>query len=197
MFVEISQIQRFNIFLGHPVYSLSVSLFALLISTGIGSYLTSRSTRRLSAPLSTTRNPFPGSDVLRLSALLTLLLIFGGLTPHLIEMFRSASTPVRIIIAALSLFPIGLFMGTAFPIGIRIASHSSRHLIPWLWGINGAMSILASVLAVLIAMTFGIKAAYWTGFACYTLAVGIGIFLCTRQSSNFHDTKELAPLYSR
>jgi SAM-dependent methyltransferase len=166
MLIEISQIQRFNIFLGHPVYSLSVSLFALLISTGIGSYLSSIS---YLSSLSSLRVTW------KLIGLLTVLVIFGGLTPYLIDLFRGASTPVRIMVAAGSLFPIGLLIGTAFPIGIRLASAKSGSLIPWLWGINGAMSVVASVLAVLIAMTLGIKAAYWTGFGFYVIAVGAGI----------------------
>jgi hypothetical protein len=39
MLIEISQMQRLTIFLGHPTYSLSVVLFTLLLSTGVGSYL--------------------------------------------------------------------------------------------------------------------------------------------------------------
>lgn len=169
MLIEISQIQRFNIFLGHPVYSLSVSLFALLISTGIGSYMLSFPRKRESSSIASS------GVYSRLGILLIFLIIFGTLTPHLIDFFRASSTPIRITIAALSLFPIGLFMGTAFPLGIKIASVKSESLIPWLWGINGAMSVVASVVAVLIGMTLGIKAAYWTGFGCYVIAVGMAV----------------------
>src|SRR5438094_3826489 len=45
MLVEVSQMERLIVFLGHPTYGLSVVLFALLLSSGIGSYLTESSTR--------------------------------------------------------------------------------------------------------------------------------------------------------
>jgi hypothetical protein len=68
----------------------------------------------------------------------------------------------------------GVFMGMAFPLGMRLAMASRAGLGPWLWGVNGATSVLASVLAVVIAMAFGISASYWTGFASYL--VGLGAF---------------------
>jgi MFS family permease len=159
MLIEISQIQRLSIFLGHPTYSLSVSLFALLLSTGIGSYMTGR--------ITSSRFLKPGRSII---LLLLVLIIFGILTPHLIDAFRASETHIRILVAAALLFPIGLFMGTAFPAGVNLASLKSSSLVPWLWGINGAASVFASVLAVLIAMAFGIKAAFWTGFGFYVLA---------------------------
>ena len=65
---------------------------------------------------------------------------------------------------------IGFFMGMAFPMGMGLAAGRSPELTPWLWGINGAMSVLASVLAVVIALAWGISASFWTGFACYLAA---------------------------
>src|SRR5271170_5884171 len=43
--IELSQMQRLMIFLGHPSYALSVVLFVLLISSGLGSFCTERFTR--------------------------------------------------------------------------------------------------------------------------------------------------------
>ena len=60
----------------------------------------------------------------------------------------------------------------AFPLGMRLAMTSRPRLAPWLWGVNGAMSVLASVLAVAIAIAFGISASFWTGVASYLLATG-------------------------
>jgi len=48
-----------------------------------------------------------------------------------------------------------------------------RHLsglTPWYWGINGAMSVLASVLAVAISLNWGISVSFWTGLAGYAAA---------------------------
>ena len=69
------------------------------------------------------------------------------------------------------LFPMGLFMGMAFPLGMKLASRHAAALTPWLWGINGAFSVLASVLAVAVALTWAISAAYWVGCGAYAVAL--------------------------
>jgi predicted membrane-bound spermidine synthase len=147
--------------LGHPTYGLSVILFALLLSSGMGSYLTSRI-----AP-----EQLRAAGVRRLGVLLALLLAFGILTPHGITLFSGAVTPVRVFVAVAMLFPMGLFMGMAFPIGMKLAAGRAGDLIPWLWGVNGATSVCASAVAVVISLSFSISTAYWTGFACYLFAL--------------------------
>jgi hypothetical protein len=69
------------------------------------------------------------------------------------------------------LLPLGFFMGMAFPIGMRRALREKPSLAPWLWGVNGAASVCASVAAVVIAIGAGISAAFWTGAACYGVAL--------------------------
>jgi hypothetical protein len=59
----------------------------------------------------------------------------------------------------------------AFPMGMKRAAQENSALTPWLWGVNGATSVCASVLAVVIAMAWGISAASWIGVGCYALAV--------------------------
>jgi hypothetical protein len=160
MFVEISQIQRLIVFLGHPIYGLAVLLFSLLLSSGIGSALVPRIESAAGAR----------AAAWRLAALLGALALFGLATPGLCEAFRGETTPVRIAVAAAVLFPLGLFLGAAFPLGMGAASLRHGALTPWFWGINGATSVLASVAAVALALTLGISAAFWTGAACYVLA---------------------------
>jgi hypothetical protein len=129
MLVEISQMQRLIIFLGHPVYALSVVLFALLLSSGMGSYLSQN------INISDSR----GSANIYLVLILFVLLTFGILTPYAVGIFRGSTTMVRILVATAILFPIGLFMGMAFPLGMKLASARANLLTPWLWGVNGAM----------------------------------------------------------
>jgi hypothetical protein len=160
MLVEVSQMQRLTVLLGHPTYGLSVVLFALLLSSGLGSYLTER---------------LQGTDLkrpaaLRLLMLICVLVVFGLLTPYGVREFQGATTPVRIVVTVAILLPLGLFMGMAFPLGMKLASTRSASLTPWLWGINGAMSVCASVLAVVIALDSSISASFWTGVACYGCA---------------------------
>jgi hypothetical protein len=161
MLVEVSQVQRLIVFLGHPTYGLSVVLFTLLLSSGIGSVTTGRTSvlgLEVSAPL-------------RLLLLIGVLILFGIGTPSAIHAFQGAETPVRILVAIGLLLPAGLFMGMAFPFGMKLALQQSPALTPWFWGINGATSVCASVLAAVIALGFGISASFWTGFACYVVGV--------------------------
>jgi hypothetical protein len=160
MFVEISQIQRLIVFLGHPVYGLSVLLSSLLLASGIGSALVPRIDSAARAR----------GQSWRLVALLAALVAFGMVTPAIAETFRGAPTPARIAIAAGLLFPLGLCLGAAFPLGMGTASLRHGEQAPWFWGINGATSVCASVVAVAIALSFGISAGLWTGAACYAVA---------------------------
>ena len=161
MLVEISQVQRLTIFLGHPVYSLSVVLFSLLLSSGAGSLSTAR------------LKPGEGdrSALVRMVMLVIVLVAFGAITPTAVRHYEAAATPVRIAIAVAILVPIGFFMGMAFPIGMHRALRDVPSIAPWLWGVNGAASVSASVLVVVISLAAGISAAFWAGTACYVLAV--------------------------
>jgi hypothetical protein len=164
MLIETSQMQRLIVVLGHPTYGLTVVLFALLLSGGLGSWLTNRVTADQAAE----------AGRMRLMVLLVLLVIFGILTPAVADRLQRADTLVRISASALMLGVPGLFMGMAFPLGMKLASRRFSHLTPWFWGTNGATSVCASVLAVAIALSWSISAAFWTG--CVAYAVGLAAF---------------------
>jgi hypothetical protein len=158
MLIEVSQMQRLIVFLGHPTYGLSVVLFALLTASGVGSLVAGRfsaASARIALPL---------------GALVVTLAVFGAVTPAAIRMFQAATTPLRIAVAIALLLPIGFLMGTALPLGMRAAATRASILTPWLWGINGATSVLASVLAVAISLHVGIAASFWAGVGCYAAA---------------------------
>jgi len=159
MLVEISQMQRLIVFLGHPTYGLSVVLFAMLFASGLGSLLIGR--------LGGDAGP---RSAVPLGALVATLTVFGAATPAVIHAFAASTTPARIVVAIVLLFPIGFLMGTAFPLGMRAATGRAPALTPWLWGINGATSVCASVVAVAIALHWGIAASFWTGVGCYVMA---------------------------
>ena len=161
MLVEISQMQRLTVFLGHPTYGLSVVLFTLLLSGGAGSWLTQRIGPDRFAQLAPRR----------LLTLLVVLVATGWVTLPALRFCTDQTTPVRIGVAAALLCPAGIFMGMAFPLGMRQAVERTRHLAPWLLGINGAMSVCASVLAAAISLVYGISATFWLGVAAYAGAV--------------------------
>jgi len=118
-----------------------------------------------------------------LLALLTAVLVAAGLaTVPLVTAFQGSQTPLRIAIAGVLMAVMGTCMGMAFPLGMRLALASRRELGPWLWGVNGAMSVLASVLAVVIAMAFGISVSFWSGVASYLLGLGAFAFAAQRRA---------------
>lgn len=172
MLVETSQMQRLIVVLGHPTYGLVVVLFSLLLSSGLGSLLTQRiPDRALTHAIRT-----------RLGLLVILLFIFGAVTPAVGRAVEDAATPVRIAVSVVLLFPPGLMMGAAFPIGMRLAARTPLAVTPWLWGVNTATSVAASALGVAIAIGHSISSAFWTGFACYVIAFASGLRTATRLS---------------
>jgi hypothetical protein len=172
LLVEVSQMQRLIIFLGHPTYGLSVVLFSLLLFSGIGSFATERIAR-------------PGlraANLLPFVPLLVLLVTFGFVTPLVVHHFEAATTPTRILTSTAILAPMGLAMGMPFPIGMKVVSAWPDAPTPFFWGVNGATSVCASVLAIAIALSWGISAAFWVGCVCYGIAVaGLGFALLNRR----------------
>lgn len=159
MFVEISQMQRLMVMLGHPTYALSVVLFTLLVGTGLGSWASVR-----------VGTPGGPGTLAVLVVLVALLVLFGFATPILVDGLRAATTSVRVSVTASTLLVLGFFLGFPFPLGMRLASDLDDELRPWLWGINGAASVLCSVLATVVALGFGIGVSFWCGVACYVAA---------------------------
>ncbi len=148
--VEIPLLQQFILFLGHPAYAMATVLFALLLFSGMGSLL---------------------SDRLSLRWVLILLpLLIGGYALGLPTLFRAAlSAPLgmRLVIAVAALAPPGLLMGMPFPKGMALLERRSPALIPWAWGVNGALSVVASIGAALLALSCGFSAVLLVGGGCY------------------------------
>jgi hypothetical protein len=165
--VEISQLQRLSVFLGHPTLGLVVALFTLLLASGAGSFAVRRGVGTAS-----------GVGAVRPLLLLPPVLVaFGLLTPPVVSGLRALPTPGRILVAAILLAPIGAAMGAAFPRGLDLATRRSTAGAPWLWAINGAASVFGSLLAVLVSISAGVSAAYWLGVAAYAVAAATGLRL--------------------
>lgn len=160
MLIEVSQMQRLIVYLGHPTYGLTVILFSLLLSSGLGSL----STRNVD-PAAGDRRAFN-----RIALLFLAVTVFGFITTHLLSATRGQATPIRIFVAAAILFPMGFCMGNAFPLGMKAAATHWKPLAPVLFGLNGAMSVFASVAAVAIALFSSISISFWAGALCYLAA---------------------------
>ena len=160
MMIEIGLLQRMSVFLGHPVYSLSVLLFTLILATGIGSFV-SDIVPLDSRPRFLIWALFTGAYVAALPHWLsTVFLAFDG-----------ASLLSRAILCVVTIAPAGLLLGFGFPTGIRLISAIDRGPTPWFWGVNGAAGTLASTVAVASSIAFGIGTTLTTGAICYVLLI--------------------------
>ncbi len=166
---EIAFIQRFVLFLGHPTYALTVVIFLMLLASGAGSML---SRRWLFDPLQV-RTP--------LAVVVALLLTYIWLLPPLLRALVGLPFLLKLIVSALALIPLGLAMGMPFPSGLRALAASSLaagsaqqgNAIEWAWALNAASSVLGSVLAMVIAIQFGLSWTLASGALAYLLALAL------------------------
>ncbi|HVZ12893.1 MAG TPA: hypothetical protein VG894_00365 [Bauldia sp.] len=153
MLIEISQMQRLMVLLGHPVYGLAVVLFTLLLFSGLGSATVGK------AP------PGIAGVSARLAGLLIALLAAGWLTLALGDWARGQATDMRIVVSVALLAPPAFFMGMMFPMGLG-AWRQQEDLLPFFWSTNGVVSTFASVLGILLSIELGIALTYTVG-ACF------------------------------
>ena len=156
MFVEVSLIQKIILPLENPSYAMATVLTSILISSGIGSLLSYRVT--------CLRNP---SVTIALSFL---IIAYSILLPTISDIISPHSLPIKIISVFFTLMPLSLLMGIPFPTGLKILGERNEHLIPWAWAINGCLSVLAPILAIMLAMVIGFKIVLWIGALAYLMA---------------------------
>jgi hypothetical protein len=156
--IEISLIQRFVLFLGHPVLSAALLLFGLLGSAGIGSVLSGR----LSSDKITSMISLASLSVAMVVSSYILLL------PLIFHQLLGLDLTLRLLVTVLVLSPLGFSMGIPFPLGLRLLKERNMETsIPWMWGINGTGSVLGSVVAIVVAISFGFTQVLLVSALCY------------------------------
>lgn len=154
LFVEIPLAQRFILVLDEPVVALSVVVFTVLLFSGLGSLTLRR---------------WPLRPALGLLVLLVLLY------PLLLEPFSAVALRLpgapRVLLSVAVMAPLGYLMGLPFAGGLRVVEHHDPPLVPWAWAINGAFSVISSVLAVMVALSWGFSVVLWLGAAAYGVAL--------------------------
>lgn len=161
MFFESTQMQRLNLFLGYPIYSITVVLFSLLLSTAAGSAWSERRIKK---------GDFPVGKV-ALTLILGLVVVnFATVASQ--QALAGGSTPVRILVAGLLSACMGVPLGTLFPYGLRVAQQEGAPLA-WCWALNGATSAAAAVYAIAISLSYGIQATYAWAIVCYAVAYAL------------------------
>jgi len=164
--VEIAFIQRFVLFLGYPTYALTVVVFLMLLSSGAGSLVSRRWFGE------------PTRVVLALAFIVVALLIYVFVLPRLLEGMIGLAFGAKLLVSALLLLPLGFTMGMPFPSGLRALASgdgdetTARHgAVEWAWAMNAASSVLGSVLAIVIAIQFGLTATLACGATAYVVAM--------------------------
>jgi spermidine synthase len=166
--VEIAFIQRFVLFLGHPTYALTVVIFLLLLSSGAGSLFS--------------RRCLPRAQRGWIPLLLVLLVLVADVVflPERLAALVGMGFAYRLLVSGLLLIPLGFVMGMPFPTGLRILAWSPAPAFPgqgadnaveWAWAMNAGASVLGSVLAMVIAIQFGLTVTLACGAAAYLLAL--------------------------
>jgi hypothetical protein len=169
--VEITFIQRFVLFLGHPTYALTVVVFLLLLSSGAGSLMS--------------RKWLPDSTKLwqPLLIIVSVLLLYVVILPRLLISLVGLAFLLKLLVSAALLVPLGFIMGMPFPTGLRTLTRFRTALphanemgagqgpVEWAWALNAGASVLGSVTAILVAIQFGLNVTLLCGAAAYCLAL--------------------------
>jgi hypothetical protein len=162
MLLEVALLQQFVLLLGHPVYSLTVTLFSLLLGTGLGSLIS----RRIAPERVKT---VTGRA---LAAIAVVAVLAPLLVPRVIDLAIPWPLPVRIVVAVAILLPLGVLLGMPLPGGMRLLARRRPDIIPWGWGLNGALSVVGATLAIFIAMNWGFSTTLIAAAFVYATAAG-------------------------
>jgi hypothetical protein len=162
--IEITLMQKLALFLGHPLYSITVTLFSMLVFAGIGSMVSGR--WFLS----------PAKRVLLVPAGIAVLLgLVIRLSPVMIESWIGLPTFSRILICIGMLAPIGFLLGIPFAYGIKLLNRLNPSIVPWAWAVNGSMTVIGSIFSVILSMNFGFNVVMAFAILIYLIS-----FLCIR-----------------
>jgi hypothetical protein len=172
MLIEVSVLQRFVLLLGHPVYSLTVTLFSLLLGTGLGAAWSRR---------------FDSDNLRRASAIgvaaaaVLALAVIAVMTP-IVSWAIPLPRAARMAVAVAMLVPLGVALGVPMPTGLRMLGKESAPMIPWAWGMNGALSVLGATLAIFIAMNWGFRITLLAASATYLIGLIALLAATTRRA---------------
>jgi hypothetical protein len=161
IFIEISQIQRYILFLGQPIYSISIVLFTFLTSSGLGSRVSGFFNKRLTDKIAAS-----------ILGIFIIVLFYFFIQRDIFDLFLSSKFLIRVIISIIMLAPLGFLMGMLFPFGIRTVEENGKiGLVPWLWASNGICSVLGSILASFFAMQIGFSKLLLLAAVIYLMAI--------------------------
>ncbi len=160
--IEVALIQKFVLFLGHPTYALTVVIFSMLVSSGLGSFMSLK---------------IVGGKNARLVKVLGLVAVAVAILAAVIQPVLTAGVglplPVKMLATVLMLAPAGFVMGIPFPTGLRLLEMRHQPSVRWAWSLNAAASVLGSVSALVLALYLGLVQTMLVGAGLYLLAMAV------------------------
>jgi len=162
--VEIVLLQKYSVFVGGPVYAMAVTLFAILVFSGLGSLLSHRVGRVI-----------PHALTLVLLALAAGIVGEAMFANHAMPRLMFLSQTTRWAVTVLALAPLAMLMGMPFPMGIRVAQHLGGTIVPWAWGVNALATTLGALLCVVASMELGFTASLLGAGLLYLIALALGL----------------------
>jgi len=162
LMIEIAFMQKFILFLHHPVYAIAATLAAFLVFAGLGSACSSNLVQRFGQRL-----------CLRIVIIFIVGLSLGYLLllPEIFVWGSALSMPIRFFLTICLIAPLAFFMGMPMPLALGRLAKQADYLIPWAWAINSCASVISSVLTVLLAMQFGFSVVILMAVVLYALAI--------------------------
>jgi spermidine synthase len=140
--VEIAFIQKFILFLSHPLYSVAVVLSGFLIFAGLGSGYSARLDSDSAIKLA-------------VAGIATITLLYLFVLPLVFQLLMGLPDVAKVTLSLALIAPLAFLMGMPFPLGLRQLAYGAPDFIPWAWGINGFASVVSAALATLLAIEFG------------------------------------------
>jgi hypothetical protein len=162
--IELALLQKLILLLGNPTMTFAILLFTVLLSSGLGSFASTRFIKVGIRNISFVILGIAGIG-----------LVYSVMLPGLIQFLISQDFFVKVIASVVMLFPIGFLMGMPLPTGMRIMQSSLTSYIPWMWAINGAFSVLGAVLTVVVGIIIGASYALILGILIYLVVLGISL----------------------
>lgn len=163
MFVEIAFIQKFLLLLAHPLYAVAVVLCSFLVFAGLGSRHSRRMRTDDTRPL---RHPVARA----VAAIGMLSLVYLVILPASFRHLMPLPEGLRILLSIALIAPLAFAMGMPFPLGLARTAGRAPALVPWAWGVNGCASVVAAILATMLAIHFGFTVVVVLAVLLYALA---------------------------
>jgi len=158
--IEVALIQKFVLFLGHPTHALTVVVFSMLLSSGLGSFWSRTLIRDSDAKLSLT--------------LLTVAVLVAGIASIVAPLLAGGvgwPLPVKVAITILLISPVGFVMGMPFPTGLKRLEAHQPSSVRWAWSLNAASSVMGSAGAIVCSIYLGLMQTLLIGGALYLAAL--------------------------